>query len=178
LPGCSTPASSAAGPVGGWRSATSPLNVANTFSVLPVPSCGTYGQVTAGLPGYSTPASSVDADVRLPLFVVSTAKDHVAPWRSVYKLHLLTDADLTFVLAAGGHNAGIVSEPGHPHRSYQLERWRPGDRYADPETWQATAARQEGPWSPAWQEWLREHSGGPVAPPPLGAAPGTYVLQE
>jgi polyhydroxyalkanoate synthase len=75
------------------------------------------------------------ADLRVPLFVVSTVKDHVAPWRSVYKLHLFTDADLTFVLTAGGHNAGIVSEPGHPHRSYQLARRRHGDRYVDPETW-------------------------------------------
>jgi polyhydroxyalkanoate synthase len=128
------------------------------------------------------------ADVRLPLFVVSTVKDHVAPWRSVYKLHLLTDADLTFVLTAGGHNAGIVSEPGHPRRSYQLARRRHGDRYVDPETWQAVAQRHEGSWWPAWQDWLRGHSTGPVAPPPmgapargyppLGAAPGTYVLQE
>ncbi len=127
-------------------------------------------------------------DVHVPLFAVSTVKDHVAPWRSVYKLHLLTDTELTFVLTEGGHNAGIVSEPGHPHRSYQLARRQPGDRYIDPETWQITAPRQEGSWWPAWQAWLVEHSGRSVAPPamgapdhgypPLGDAPGTYVLQE
>jgi polyhydroxyalkanoate synthase len=128
------------------------------------------------------------ADLRMPLFAVSTVKDHVAPWRSVYKIHLLTDTDITFVLAAGGHNAGIVSEPGHPHRSYQLARHKQGDRYIDPDTWQATTARQEGSWWPAWQTWLQGHSSGMVAAhsvgapdrgyPPLGDAPGTYVLQE
>ncbi len=129
------------------------------------------------------------ADLRVPLFAVSTVKDHVAPWRSVYKIHVLTDTDFTFVLTAGGHNAGIVSEPGHPHRSYQLARRRRGDRYVDPETWQTVTARQEGSWWPAWQTWLQEHSSGPVAAqqpvgapdrgyPPLGDAPGTYVLQE
>jgi polyhydroxyalkanoate synthase len=129
------------------------------------------------------------SDLHVPLFAVSTVKDHVAPWRSVYKIHVLTDTDVTFVLTAGGHNAGIVSEPGHPHRSYQLARRRQGDRYIDPETWQTATARQEGSWWPAWQTWLEEHSSGPVSAqqalgspdrgyPPLGEAPGTYVLQE
>jgi polyhydroxyalkanoate synthase len=128
------------------------------------------------------------ADIRVPLFVVSTVRDHVAPWRSVYKVHLLTDTDLTFVLAAGGHNAGIVSEPGHPHRSYQIAAHREGDRHPDADTWQAVTPEQEGSWWPAWQAWLEGHSGGRVAPPGMGApdrgypplapAPGSYVLQE
>jgi len=43
-------------------------------------------------------------------FAVATEKDHVAPWRSVFKFHLLNDAEITFVLANGGHNAGITSD--------------------------------------------------------------------
>jgi polyhydroxyalkanoate synthase len=127
------------------------------------------------------------ADIAVPLFVVSTVKDHVAPWRSVYKIHLLTDTDLTFVLTAGGHNAGIVSEPGHPRRSYQIASHREGDRHPDPDTWQAATPKKEGSWWPAWQSWLQSHSSGPVAArppgapeagyPPLAAAPGSYVLQ-
>jgi polyhydroxyalkanoate synthase len=127
-------------------------------------------------------------DIRVPLFAVSTVKDHVAPWPSVYKIHLLTDAEVTFVLTSGGHNAGIVSEPGHPRRSYQLATRKQGDRYVDSQTWQAVTARQEGSWWPAWQAWLQRHSGGLVAAPsvgapergypPLGDAPGTYVHQE
>jgi polyhydroxyalkanoate synthase len=111
------------------------------------------------------------ADLRAPLFVVSTVKDHVAPWRSVYKIHLLTDTDVTFVLATGGHNAGIVSEPGRRSRSYQLARRKPGDRYLDPETWQTVTARQEGSWWPAWQTWLQGHSSGPVAAQQAVGAP-------
>jgi polyhydroxyalkanoate synthase len=128
------------------------------------------------------------ADIRVPLFAVSTIKDHVAPWRSVYKIHLLTDTDLTFVLTAGGHNAGIVSEPGHPRRCYQMASRAEGDRYIDPDTWQAVTPTHEGSWWPAWQGWLEGHSSGPGpvpgmgAPdrgyPPLAPAPGTYVLQE
>ncbi len=126
-------------------------------------------------------------DLRVPLFVVSTAKDHVAPWGSVYKIHLLTDTDLTFVLTASGHNAGIVSEPGHPHRSFQMGHRTPGDRYVDPETWQSITPVQKGSWWPEWDTWLMRYSRGvvpaerPGAPaagyPALAEAPGAYVRQ-
>jgi len=42
--------------------------------------------------------SSLDAS----MFVVGTETDHMAPWRSVYKLQLFTDNDLTFLLTNGG----------------------------------------------------------------------------
>ncbi|WP_295456270.1 alpha/beta fold hydrolase [uncultured Thiodictyon sp.] len=127
-------------------------------------------------------------DIRAPIFAVATEQDHIAPWRSVYKINLLTDADeVTFVLTSGGHNAGIVSEPGHARRRYQMAHRSDRDCYIDADTWQATTPTQSGSWWPAWQGWLAEHSAEQrVAPPPLGApdkglypicaAPGTYVL--
>jgi len=127
-------------------------------------------------------------DIRVPIFAVGTTWDHVAPWRSTYKLHLLTDTDVTYVLTTGGHNAGIVSEPGHPGRSFQMAAKRAADKYEDPDTWQSATPKQEGSWWPAWETWLTNESSGEGAPPPLGApqhgypalgsAPGTYVLQE
>jgi polyhydroxyalkanoate synthase len=127
------------------------------------------------------------SDIRAPMSVVATVRDHVAPWRSVYKLHLVADTEVTFLLTSGGHNAGIVSEPGHPHRSFQCAT-RPADApYLDPDTWQAATPRREGSWWPAWQNWLRERSGRRGAPPGMGApdrghpplepAPGSYVLE-
>ena len=127
-------------------------------------------------------------DIRAPLFCVGTVSDHVAPWQSVYKIHLLTNTDLTFVLTAGGHNAGIVSEPGHPHRSYQLGTRDTHQSYGDPDTWRESTPASEGSWWPEWQSWLAGHSSERVPPPPMGAtdhgyppladAPGTYVMQE
>jgi polyhydroxyalkanoate synthase len=126
------------------------------------------------------------ADVRAPVFAVGTERDHVAPWRSVYKIHLLTDADVTFLLTSGGHNAGVVSEPGHPRRRYRVATRRAADRYLDPEAWLAAAERKQGSWWPEWADWLARHSGGKGPPPPMGApaypavadAPGTYVHRQ
>ena len=82
-------------------------------------------------------------DIRAPLFAVGTETDHVAPWRSVYKFHLLTDAEVTFVLTSGGHNAGIVSEPGHPHRHYRVATHaQPTITTSIPDAWLAEAPLQ------------------------------------
>jgi polyhydroxyalkanoate synthase len=126
------------------------------------------------------------ADIRVPAFVVGTLRDHVAPWRSVYKIHLLTDTEIAFLLTSGGHNAGIVSEPGHRGRSYQVLSRRTGAPYLDPEHWLAAAPRHDGSWWPEWTRWLEDRSGGMAAPvpvggkkhPPLCPAPGTYVLMR
>lgn len=126
------------------------------------------------------------SDIRVPLFVVGTETDHIAPWRSVYKIHLLNDADLTFVLTSGGHNAGVVSEPGHPHRRFRIGHRPSAGLYIGPDEWLAQAEGREGSWWPAWWEWLDALSGERVAPPATGSkrypatldAPGQYVLEH
>ncbi|MBN8505758.1 MAG: polyhydroxyalkanoic acid synthase [Burkholderiales bacterium] len=123
------------------------------------------------------------ANLNLPVFLVGTERDHVSPWRSVYQLHRLCACDIRFVLAAGGHNAGIVSEPGHPRRHYRLGQRPAQGHWLAPEDWPAQAESHEGSWWPAWQQWLAEHSGAPVrarALPvrSLGEAPGQYVMQR
>ena len=83
-------------------------------------------------------------DIRAPIFAVGTLRDHVAPWRSAYKIHLLTNTEVTFLLASGGHNAGIVSEPGHNGRSYQVMTKTSQDRYSDPDEWAASTPTKCG----------------------------------
>lgn len=129
-------------------------------------------------------------DIKVPFFVVGTEKDHIAPWHSVYKTALFTDGDLTFVLTKGGHNGGIVSEPGHPHRHYRIGHRTAGALYTDPDTWLASHDKQDGSWWPQWRDWLMQAQSGttPVQPPRIGApgqglaplcpAPGTYVFQK
>lgn len=127
-------------------------------------------------------------DIRTPIFAVGTEDDHVAPWRSVYKLHLFTDADMTFVLTSGGHNAGIVSEPGHANRHFRIADTAAHAPYNDPTEWLEATAPQDGSWWIALAEWLVARSGEPGPLPPMGArsgryaalcdAPGEYVMQS
>ena len=128
------------------------------------------------------------SDIRLPMFVLGTEWDHVAPWRSVYKFKLLTDTEVTFALTNGGHNAGILSHPGFPQRHYRMSTKPIHARFLDPEQWLATNPVRDGSWWPAWADWLAARSDPPVAPPPLGRpdagypagadAPGEYVFMK
>jgi polyhydroxyalkanoate synthase len=128
------------------------------------------------------------SDIRIPIFAVGTEHDHVAPWHSVFKIQLLTDVDVTFALTSGGHNAGIVSPPGHPGRHYWVHTKKAGDNYLDPERWLPTAIDKPGSWWPEWVGWLKQRSSGLEAARPLGneaagypaleAAPGTYVHER
>jgi polyhydroxyalkanoate synthase len=128
------------------------------------------------------------SDIACPIFALGTTKDHIAPWRSVYKITLTSQTEVTFALTNSGHNAGVVSPPGKAHRRYQIMTRAPQDRYLDPQSWAQIAPFEEGSWWPAWGRWMDARSnGGKTAPPSFGApaaglpvlmdAPGEYVLQ-
>ena len=127
-------------------------------------------------------------DISVPIFAVGADEDHIAPWRSVFKIHLFVESEVTFVLTNGGHNGGIVSEPGHKQRHYLIETSAPQDVYEDPDTWRYAANEKIGSWWQEWSRWLAEHSGEATSPPHIGApesglpligdAPGTYVKMK
>lgn len=135
------------------------------------------------------------SDIRAPIFAVGTERDHVAPWHSTFKLHFLADTEVTYLLASGGHNVGIVSPPGPENgrfrRDYRIHTKRAEDAYLDPEHWYASVTPKIGSWWPEWLAWLIAHSSDdghaqekPRQPgaaqagyPALDDAPGTYVLQ-
>ncbi|MCP5267146.1 MAG: polyhydroxyalkanoic acid synthase [Burkholderiaceae bacterium] len=129
------------------------------------------------------------SDVTVPMFIVGTETDHVAPWKSVYKIdNLVRSDDFTFLLTSGGHNAGIISGPVHPKRRYRKLTRRLADPHLAPEDWMEKAEQQQGSWWPAWEQWLVDHSTASTKPPAMGAsrkgygvledAPGQYVRQR
>jgi polyhydroxyalkanoate synthase subunit PhaC len=131
-------------------------------------------------------------DIRAPMFAVSTELDHVSPWQSVYKIHLLTDCEITYVLCSGGHNVGVVNPPLNDASAatysptYRFSVRPDRGAYVDSAAWLAAAKQRQGSWWPEWQRWLAQHSSKRVAPPQIGGrgrtrrsiladAPGTYV---
>jgi polyhydroxyalkanoate synthase len=130
------------------------------------------------------------SDIRAPMFVVGTERDHVSPWRSVYKVNLFADTEVTFLLTSGGHNVGVVNPAADPYpgSAYRVATRAAEDRYVDPETWQQATPARPGSWWPEYAAWLDARSGAPAAPPAMGApdkglpplydAPGRNVLED
>ncbi|MDB5028442.1 MAG: phbC [Candidatus Eremiobacteraeota bacterium] len=124
--------------------------------------------------------------VTVPTYVVATSEDHIAPWRSVYKITGLFGGETTFRLGASGHIAGIISPPGKKKAIW----WgtAPGTpNPASADDWLAAAPKYEGSWWPDWTGWIAERSPETVPVrdslgneryPPLVDAPGTYVLER
>jgi polyhydroxyalkanoate synthase len=127
------------------------------------------------------------SDIHTPMFVVGTVRDHIAPWKSAYKIHYQVDADVTFLLTSGGHNAGIVAAPGEQGHSYQVNIKKADVPYIGPDEWRKTAPLVEGSWWLEWTRWLTAQCGELCEPPRMGVAhadgsslpdaPGDYVRQ-
>jgi len=127
-------------------------------------------------------------DIKTPIFAVGAELDHIAPWRSVYKIALFSGAETTFVLSGGGHNTAIVSPPGKPRAHYRVQSVGSCANYVDPDEWLPHTPLCQGSWWPEWLGWLQAHSTADlVARPDMGArelgplldpAPGLYVRQR
>jgi len=121
--------------------------------------------------------------ITAPMFVLASRDDHIVPWRSAYKTSgILGGDDMTFVLAASGHIAGVVNPPAANRRNY----WTNPLITEDPDDWLERAQSIPGSWWPQWFTWLARHAGamkraprrtGSDSYPSLVPAPGLYVME-
>ena len=119
------------------------------------------------------------ADVKTDAYVVGAVNDQIVPWTTSYKATRLLGGHVRYVLSSGGHTAGIVNPPGP--KAWHIA----GEDYPQSaEAWRAAAERKDGSWWEDWSGWIESRAGELVKPPrmgsrrypPLGAAPGQYVL--
>ncbi|MCY4591767.1 MAG: class I poly(R)-hydroxyalkanoic acid synthase [Alphaproteobacteria bacterium] len=118
--------------------------------------------------------------ITIPVFILSTKEDHIAPWMSTYRATHIYGGPVRFCLAESGHIAGVINPPADPPKyGYYLNRRKP----ASPEKWFEGADRHDGSWWPEWRRWLSRHAGAKVpartpgdgALPVIENAPGSYV---
>src|SRR6478609_7263909 len=122
--------------------------------------------------------------VTMDAYVVGGLSDHICPWQATYRsARLLGSKDNRYVLSTSGHIQALVNPPGNPKASY---RTGPVDGN-DPEQWLESAQKSADSWWSDYVSWLGERSGPEVdAPktlggegfPPLGPAPGSYVMEK
>jgi polyhydroxyalkanoate synthase len=123
----------------------------------------------------------VSIDLRLietPTFLLSTKEDHIAPWRSTYAATQIYGGQITFVLSASGHIAGVISPPGSKYG-----HWRNHELPKNPEEWLGGATAHAGSWWPFWDEWVTQFADGMTTArlpgghglQPIEDAPGSYV---
>ena len=121
--------------------------------------------------------------IAMPTYILATREDHIVPWRTAYKSVALLGGELTFVLGASGHIAGVINPAAKNRRNF----WTNELLTDDPDDWLARARTQPGSWWPHWAAWLGDYTGGSRAAPktagsdkhrPLAPAPGTYVVER
>jgi len=118
--------------------------------------------------------------IKVPVYILSTKEDHIAPWKSTYKATHLYSGRTKFVLASSGHIAGVINPPASNRYSYCTNI----KKSATPEEWLDTAKEHAGSWWPDWDRWVRKHAGGEVKARDPGKgmtkaiedAPGSYVM--
>jgi polyhydroxyalkanoate synthase len=138
-----------------------------------------YMKNLLGVPGGIT-LEGVPIDlskVKLPAYFISTAEDHIAPWKTTYKGSHYLGGEVRFVLGGSGHIAGIVNPPAA--KKYQF--WTNDARPDSADDWFKTATQHPGSWWEDWQAWMDVQNGGQKVPArepqdPLEDAPGSYVM--
>jgi polyhydroxyalkanoate synthase len=124
--------------------------------------------------------SQITADA----YVIGGLTDHICPWQATYRsARLLGSKDNRYVLSTSGHIQALVNPPGNPKASF-----RTGSVDAeDAQEWLDSADKSSDSWWPDYTRWLAERSGPEIdAPkmiggeelPPLGPAPGSYVMEK
>jgi len=119
--------------------------------------------------------------VKTPCYFISTAEDHIAPWKGTYLGATALGGPIRFVLGGSGHIAGIINPPSANKYGYWTN---PANQLpADPDDWMATAVQHEGSWWTDWQAWVagQDNAMVPARHPargklkPVEDAPGSFV---
>ena len=117
--------------------------------------------------------------IKVPVYILSTKEDHIAPWKSTFAATQLYSGNTKFVLASSGHIAGVVNPPASDRYSYRTN----AKKAKTPAAWLEGATEHSGSWWPDWDKWVKKFADGEVTARTPGKgklkaiedAPGSYV---
>ena len=123
--------------------------------------------------------------IKTPFHFVAAYKDHITPWKSIYKATNVLNCPCEFTLAGSGHVAGIIN----PADSNKYNYWTNDNKTfpKDPEEWLKNAKKISGSWWPYWTKWLVKYSGKKISATTsnkiandlsIEKAPGSYVMEK
>ena len=118
--------------------------------------------------------------IKIPVYILSTKEDHIAPWESTFAATQLYSGQTKFVLASSGHIAGVVNPPVSNRYSYRTN----AKKAKTPAEWLDGAKEHAGSWWTDWDKWVGKYAGGEVKAREPGKgklkaiedAPGSYVM--
>jgi len=125
--------------------------------------------------GISLDGVAIDiSKITIPAYFISTAEDHIAPWKSVYKGARVLAGKVRFVLGGAGHIAGIVNPPAAKKYCY----WINPELAEKPEAWLEAAKRHEGSWWNDWQAWMDKNNAGVKVAARVPGDGGLEVIED
>jgi len=122
--------------------------------------------------------------IKVPVYVIGTVFDHIAPCQTAFTTTELLDTDIEFVLGDSGHIMGAINPPSQKNKYNHHINGELGKGF---EHWKNTAAQQDGSWWPHWNRWLKQKSKKDIPAPkktgnaeykPIEPAPGRYVKEK
>ncbi|WP_211221899.1 PHA/PHB synthase family protein [Granulicoccus phenolivorans] len=120
------------------------------------------------------------------VYIIGAIKDHIVPWTGSFDGVKHLGGQTRYVLASGGHIAGIVNPPSK--KAWIEVVGDPAGQQpklpTDAEQWRSSAEHQAKSWWEDWAVWSAKRAGALQAPPPMGSekypatgdAPGEYVF--
>jgi polyhydroxyalkanoate synthase len=119
--------------------------------------------------------------IAIPVCILSTKDDHIAPWKATYAATQLYKGPVKFILSGSGHIAGVVNPAGSDKYGYWTSDAAKNPK--QPDDWLKGAKQHKGSWWPEWKKWISQFEGQqvPARRPGDGKlkvledAPGLYV---
>jgi polyhydroxyalkanoate synthase len=116
--------------------------------------------------------------VTIPIYMISTVKDHLVPWRATFDGMKLFGGGGRFVLGGSGHVAGIINAPS----KNKYNHWINPNMVDTADEWLRSAVKVAGSWWEDWFKWIEPMAGGRINAPRITNfirdAPGIYVHNQ